>query len=203
MKPFRCPEKVALPEGVESKSELRNLLSAARTEEIGRRLQSAIACGNHRLALWLKNRKQQILGRQVLGNVSISGSVYTNKIYIPVQEFPESNFVGLIIGPRGSTQKQLERITRARIYIRGSYKDKHVEPLHCYISAETQESLKNASAVIENLIEDSVLFGDCRLRMSQLQAIRECRRNPNGPLTDWERFYYWWYFHNRIQRKAE
>lgn len=201
MESFRYPEKVALPEGMEDKSRLKDLINTIRTEEIDRRLQAAAACNDQNLVKWLKARKQHILGQQVQGNVTISGSMYTNKIYIPIQEFPESNFVGLIIGPRGSTQKQLERITRTRIYIRGSYKDKYAEPLHCYITAETQESLLNATAVIENLIEDSILFGDSRLKISQLRVMREHKMEKG--LSDWEKYYYWWYFHNKTQKKTE
>ena len=41
------------------------------------------------------------------------------KLYIPVKEYPNYNFIGLIIGPRGNTQKRLERETNTRISIRG------------------------------------------------------------------------------------
>ncbi|ADM11109.1 splicing branch point binding protein [Encephalitozoon intestinalis ATCC 50506] len=203
MELFRHPEKVPFPKDVKSKSELKKLLCSMRSEEIDRRLRNAVASNNQQLVQWLKSRKQQILGLQIQGNVSISGNMYTNKIYIPVQEFPESNFVGLIIGPKGSTQRQLERITKARIYIRGSYKDKYAEPLHCYISADTQENLMNASAVIENLIEDSILFGSCKLKSSQLQAMKGSKGDSGRRLTDWEKFYYWWYFHNKIQKEVD
>ncbi|KAG5859559.1 hypothetical protein KMI_06g10850 [Encephalitozoon hellem] len=203
MESFRYPEKVALPKGVKDKSELKDLVSTIRVEEIDRRIQAAAASNDQSLIRWLKVRKQHVLGQQVQGNVTVSGGIYTNKIYIPIQEFPESNFVGLIIGPKGSTQKQLERITRTRIYIRGSYKDKYAEPLHCYVTAETQENLVNATAVIENLIEDSILFRDSRLKTSQLQAMREHKTEPNEGISDWKKYYYWWYFHNKIQKKEE
>lgn len=200
MASFRSPEKPSLPKGVGSSEELRSLMNTVRTQEIDRRLHAAAASGNPRLAAWLRARKQLLLGRQVPGNVSISGGLYTNKVYIPVQEFPESNFAGLIIGPKGATQKQLERITRARIYVRGSYKDRYAEPLHCYITAETQEGLRSASAVIENLIEEAVFFGEhTKLRMSQLRAMKGDMPSSKG-LTDWEKFYYWWYFHTKVQR---
>jgi hypothetical protein len=41
------------------------------------------------------------------------------KLYIPYREFPTYNFIGLIIGPRGNTQKQLEAETGCKISIRG------------------------------------------------------------------------------------
>lgn len=41
------------------------------------------------------------------------------KFYIPYREHPGYNFIGLIIGPRGNTQKRLERETGTKIAIRG------------------------------------------------------------------------------------
>ena len=38
---------------------------------------------------------------------------------IPQDEFPEINFVGLLIGPRGNTLKSMEKDTGAKIIIRG------------------------------------------------------------------------------------
>lgn len=200
---FRHPSEVALPEGVKTEDKLKELVTNARIQEIDRRLQLATSKSNGELISWLKARKQQILSLQISGNVSIVGALYTNKVYIPVQEFPDTNFVGLVIGPKGSTLKQLERITRARIYVRGSYKDRYTEPLHCYITAESQESLQSATAVIENLIEDSIFCGDDnKLKESQLQAIRGDREETAGALSDWEKFYHWWYFYNRIQNEG-
>ena len=41
------------------------------------------------------------------------------RISIPFREFPTYNFIGLIIGPRGNTQKKLEGETGCKISIRG------------------------------------------------------------------------------------
>lgn len=38
---------------------------------------------------------------------------------MPVNDYPGYNFVGLIIGPRGNTQKAMEKETGCRIVIRG------------------------------------------------------------------------------------
>lgn len=48
------------------------------------------------------------------------------KIYVPVEEHPEYNFVGRLLGPRGMTAKQLEQETGCKIMIRGrgSMRDK-------------------------------------------------------------------------------
>lgn len=48
------------------------------------------------------------------------------KIYVPIDEHPEYNFVGRLLGPRGMTAKQLEQETGCKIMIRGkgSMRDK-------------------------------------------------------------------------------
>jgi len=44
------------------------------------------------------------------------------KVYIPVEEHPDYNFMGAIIGPRGMNQKRLEQETGCRISVRGDRK---------------------------------------------------------------------------------
>ncbi|XP_055332681.1 protein quaking-B-like [Paramacrobiotus metropolitanus] len=53
----------------------------------------------------------------------------TEKVFIPVDEHPDFNFVGRILGPRGLTAKQLEKETQCKIMIRGkgSMRDKQKE----------------------------------------------------------------------------
>ncbi|VDK50647.1 unnamed protein product [Anisakis simplex] len=45
--------------------------------------------------------------------------VVQEKVYIPIKEYPDYNFVGRILGPRGMTAKQLEMETGCRIMVRG------------------------------------------------------------------------------------
>jgi len=47
------------------------------------------------------------------------GSIKKKKIYVPVNDYPEINFLGLLIGPKGITQKQLQDSTGAKILFRG------------------------------------------------------------------------------------
>jgi protein quaking len=60
-----------------------------------------------------------------------SGEIITKqeKVFVPVKEFPEYNFVGRILGPRGMTAKQLEQETGCKIMVRGkgSMRDKKKE----------------------------------------------------------------------------
>ena len=79
------------------------------------------------------------------------------KVWIPQEEHPEINFVGLLIGPRGNTLKALEQETGARIIIRGkgSIKEGKLlrrdgpmpgenEPLHAYVTGTDMTVIKKA-----------------------------------------------------------
>jgi splicing factor 1 len=84
------------------------------------------------------------------------------KLYIPVDKYPNYNFIGLIIGPRGITQKKLEKETGAKISIRGKGSEKEGkaqknqegmdEPLHVLITGDTDEAVEAASVVISKLL---------------------------------------------------
>ena len=82
------------------------------------------------------------------------------KLYIPVKEYPDYNFIGLIIGPRGLTQKEMEKSTGTKIAVRGkgSMKEGRTpseacdEELHVLITADTDEQLEMASKQIEKLL---------------------------------------------------
>jgi protein quaking len=56
----------------------------------------------------------------------------SEKLYVPVKEHPEFNFVGRILGPRGMTAKQLEQDTGCKIMVRGkgSMRDKMKEEMN-------------------------------------------------------------------------
>ena len=119
------------------------------------------------------------------------------KIYIPIKEYPEYNFIGLIIGPRGLTQKQMEKETGAKISIRGqgSAKDnkgnrgkfaQHPDDnddLHVLITADTTDQVKRAAKMIEKLLIP-VEEGRNEHKRNQLRKLAEF----NGTLRDnvWE-----------------
>eukprot|EP00494_Astrolonche_serrata_P026401 UN26663 len=86
------------------------------------------------------------------------------KILLPVDEYPEYNFFGLIIGPRGTTQKRLQKETGTKIAIRGkgSYQDAKPgripqaddnEPMHILITAPDEESAIKAGEMVEELLK--------------------------------------------------
>ncbi|KAH7447436.1 hypothetical protein KP509_01G107100 [Ceratopteris richardii] len=89
------------------------------------------------------------------------------KLFIPVKEYPGYNFIGLIIGPRGNTQKRMEKETGAKIVIRGkgsmkegrSHQKKDYrmdsgenEDLHVYVEADNPQSLEQAVSMVEKLL---------------------------------------------------
>ncbi|OQR85847.1 branchpoint-bridging protein [Achlya hypogyna] len=83
------------------------------------------------------------------------------KIPIPYKEYPTYNFMGLIIGPRGNTQKRMEKEYNCRIAIRGRgsgkegkrsiHNDDH-EDLHVFITGDKEEDVERAAKMITNLL---------------------------------------------------
>ncbi|XP_074302302.1 splicing factor-like protein 1 [Silene latifolia] len=118
------------------------------------------------------------------------------KLYIPQKEFPGYNFIGLIIGPRGNTQKRMEKETGAKIVIRGkgSVKEGRLqqklnlkpdsgenEDLHVLVEADTAESLEAATGMVEKLLQpvDEVLNEHKRQQLKELASL-------NGTIRDEE-----------------
>ncbi|ONK77786.1 uncharacterized protein A4U43_C02F10600 [Asparagus officinalis] len=116
------------------------------------------------------------------------------KLYIPMKEYPGYNFIGLIIGPRGNTQKRMEKETGAKIVIRGkgSIKEGRLgqkrdlkpdpaenEDLHVLVEAETQEALDAAAGMVEKLLQpvDEGLNEHKRQQLRELAAL-------NGTIRD-------------------
>ncbi|RKO89769.1 hypothetical protein BDK51DRAFT_14430, partial [Blyttiomyces helicus] len=118
-----------------------------------------------------------------------------DKIYIPVRDYPEINFIGQLIGPRGSTLKRVEAESGAKISIRGKGSVKEgkaradgslapgeEEDLHCLITADSEEKVKIAMKMVEKVIETaaSVPEGQNELKRMQLRYLAEL----NGTLRD-------------------
>ena len=86
------------------------------------------------------------------------------KIYIPVKEFPEIKWIGLILGPRGNSLKAMEKDTGAKIVIRGKGSTKEGkgnfgnrsadedDELHCNITGDTQEKVDACARLINRVI---------------------------------------------------
>ncbi|EIE23451.1 hypothetical protein COCSUDRAFT_15358 [Coccomyxa subellipsoidea C-169] len=75
------------------------------------------------------------------------------KVFIPQKDYPGYNFIGLIIGPRGNTQKRMQKETNTKIAIRGKgsvkegasrdpkYDYGEDEELHVLITGDKQEDV--------------------------------------------------------------
>ena len=81
------------------------------------------------------------------------------QVFIPINEYPSYNFIGLIIGPRGNTQKRMQKETNTNIAIRGrgsvkegimrnpSYDYGEDEELHVMITGNTKEDVSGVRGV--------------------------------------------------------
>ena len=86
------------------------------------------------------------------------------KLYVPEDEYPGYNFIGLILGPRGNTQKRMERETNTRIMLRGkgsvkpgAHRDhktdyKEDEPLHVVVLGERWEDVDRAAEMVGHIL---------------------------------------------------
>ncbi|XP_066953183.1 protein held out wings isoform X3 [Macrobrachium rosenbergii] len=95
----------------------------------------------------------------------------SDKVYVPVKDHPDFNFVGRILGPRGMTAKQLENETGCKIMVRGkgSMRDKKKE--------EQNRGKPNWEHLNEDLhvlitVEDT----DNRAKIKIQRAIEEIRK---------------------------
>jgi splicing factor 1 len=111
------------------------------------------------------------------------------KLYIPLKEYPDYNFIGLIIGPRGYTQKQMEQESGARIAIRGkgslkegkgkTQNNEDDDDLHVLITADTEDAIKKATQMVKRLLIP-VEEGKNDHKKQQLRKLAEI----NGTLRD-------------------
>ncbi|GFY45815.1 splicing factor 1 [Trichonephila inaurata madagascariensis] len=122
------------------------------------------------------------------------------KVMIPQEEHPDINFVGLLIGPRGNTLKSMEKETGAKIIIRGkgSVKEGKVgrkdgqplpgedEPLHAFVTGNSNESVKRAVNKIRDIIRQGVEVPEGqndlrRMQLRELALLNGTLRENDGP----------------------
>jgi hypothetical protein len=114
-------------------------------------------------------------------------------VYIPVKEFPEINFFGLLVGPRGNSLKKMEKESGAKISIRGKgsvkegkarpdqYAEDAEEDLHCLVLADTDEKVtfcvRLINRVIETVSNSSVLWAHIQTLITEcdLRLLRRLR----------------------------
>lgn len=122
------------------------------------------------LALAKSSENQQSVGSQ---------NKLTRIIYVP-EDDSEMNYLGLLIGPKGQTQKQMQAESGAKILIRGrgSSKDGHSdsfpeEPLHVYIEAESEEQI----AIAEQMVNDLLFDKSKQASVKQSQLMKHAELN--------------------------
>lgn len=142
--------------------------------------------------------------------------IHTEKVYVPVKDHPEFNFVGRILGPRGLTAKQLEQETGCKVMVRGkgSMRDKKKEEqnrgkpnwehlndeLHVLITVEDCEN--RAKLKLERAVEEvkkllTVSEGEDELKKRQLMELAiingtyrdSSRSSPELPTGCWSMSY--------------
>ncbi|KAK8858579.1 branchpoint-bridging protein [Kwoniella newhampshirensis] len=116
------------------------------------------------------------------------------KVYIPVKEFPEINFFGLLVGPRGNSLKNMERLSGAKISIRGkgsvkegkgrpgNFPQDEEDELHCLITSEDESKVRACVDLINKVIETaaSTPEGQNDHKRNQLRELASL----NGTLRD-------------------
>lgn len=117
------------------------------------------------------------------------------KIYIPVNDYPEINFIGLLIGPRGNTLKKMETESKAKIAIRGKGSIKEGkgrtdvghqasmdDDLHCLIIADDESKIQKAIELVNKVIETAASIPEEQneLKRGQLRELAAL----NGTLRD-------------------
>lgn len=116
--------------------------------------------------------------------------IHSEKVYVPVKDHPDFNFVGRILGPRGLTAKQLEQETGCKVMVRGrgSMRDKKKEEqnrgkpnwehlnddLHVLITVEDCEN--RAKVKLERAVDEvrkllTVGEGEDELKKRQLMEL--------------------------------
>lgn len=109
------------------------------------------------------------------------------KVLIPQEDFPDINFVGLLIGPRGGTLKSMERDSGAKIVIRGKGSVKEGksnrvdgqpgpgedEPLHAMVTGNNAEQVKIAVDRIKEIVRQGIEVPENQnnLRRTQLRQL--------------------------------
>ncbi|KAJ7969978.1 Branchpoint-bridging protein [Quillaja saponaria] len=137
----------------------------------------------------LVRKRQEIISKLIKKNPTFNPppdykpSKLFKKLYMPVKEYPEYNFVGLILGPQGNTQKRMENESGAKILLRGKGSTKtpqksDKEDLHVYIEADNKKSLDAAVAMVEKLLIP--VEGMNEHKRAQLEELAVLRRIDNS-----------------------
>lgn len=128
----------------------------------------------------LNQRNTFTTGQQTVINTLTDTTKIKKKIYIPKES--GINFVGLLIGPKGSYQKRLEQQSGCKILVRGKGTQKEGMPpqpddhedQHVLIVGDTEDNVKRATHLVER-----ILYADevtrTKIKEEQIKASQEIR----------------------------
>ena len=127
---------------------------------------------------------------------------FQDKLYVPVDQYPDINFVGLLLGPRGNTLRKLQEESKCKIAIRGRGSVKEGknasdlpkgamnmdEPLHCLVISDSEEKIQNGIKACQGIIIKAITSpeGQNDLKRGQLRELAELNgtlREDNRPCT--------------------
>ena len=118
----------------------------------------------------------------------------TRKLYIPQYgETPAQSYVSLIIGPRGMTQKTLEKRTKCKIYIRGKNASRgknyqfnnEDEPMHVLITGESEADVEKCCELLEPVLNGRLDDEENKKRRLELMQIGAENRLALGYSSEW------------------
>lgn len=109
----------------------------------------------------------------------------SEKLFIPVKEYPDINFVGLLLGPRGNTLRQLQDNLGAKLAIRGKGLVKggklsdsgglllFEEDLHVVITADSTAKINRAIELTNEVLDKAISspVGQNDLKRDQLREL--------------------------------
>ncbi|GMM37152.1 mRNA splicing protein [Saccharomycopsis crataegensis] len=146
----------------------------------------------------IENAIRSIAGYTPPTDYKRASTKIVEKVFIPVKEYPDINFIGLLIGPRGNTLRRLEEESGAKIAIRGKGSVKEgknrssiterqnnlEEDLHCLITSEDPTKLQKGIDACKDVINRAVLTpeGQNDLKRGQLRELAAI----NGTLREYQ-----------------
>jgi len=132
-----------------------------------------------------------IKGPSAAGGATMSGAAKVRrKVYVPVEEQPDINWSGLLIGPRGETQKKLEADSGCRVLIRGRGVPRKAgappqadddDKMHVLLVGDTDAQVTAAEDMVKEILFNRETASNLkRKQLSNLGAINGTATNANN-----------------------
>jgi len=102
----------------------------------------------------------------------------SKKIFLPEADGPDNQYIGMVLGPKGTTQKTLEGKTGCKISVRGkgSSKQKRMEydsdeKLHVLIQGDTDEQVERGAEEVEKILRGDIVEPTEAQKAKNLQLV--------------------------------